>query len=60
MKEINLSEFAYSNSRQAAPAISANISVDTGERFADINYLLNERGAAPAVSSQEVQQCKPV
>ncbi|XP_067933855.1 zinc finger CCCH domain-containing protein 15-like [Watersipora subatra] len=43
-KEIDLSEFAYSSSRSEAPAIAADISVDTGERFADLNYTLNTNG----------------
>ena len=54
-KEIDLSEFAYSSSRAAAPEIAAGISVDTGERFADIGYLIESKGAATAVSIAEAQ-----
>ena len=54
-KEIDLSEFAYSSNRTATVDASTDISVDTGERFADINYLLDSKGAATAVSLQDAQ-----
>lgn len=52
-KEIDLSDFAYSSSRTAVPSIAADISVDTGERFADIGYLIESKGAATAISIAE-------
>ncbi|KAF6037389.1 ZC3H15 [Bugula neritina] len=55
-KEIDLADFAYSTSRVAAPSIAADISVDTGERFADINYLLKSKGAATAVSLEAQEE----
>jgi len=47
VKEIDLTEFAYTASRAAAPPSVTpvgGISQDTGERFRDIQYELAKKG----------------